>query len=141
MNCRTMQAVAVGCPSSAHPICYRRRFLMNFDPLTLYCHCRGATVGCVLLARSRLDRFRRQRRGHASSSIRAPGRPPLRDGALVPALATRSVPTGQDPHSGPGRAQFNLGLPKCSLDNGQGHRHAHRLLDLGKPLLIMPSSA
>jgi hypothetical protein len=51
------------------------------------------------------------------------------------------MPTSQDPHSGPGAAQFNLGLPKCSLDNGQGHQHVQRSLDLGKALLIMRSAS
>ena len=77
---------------------------------------------------------------NAAATPRPPFAPPPVHRSIVywsPALATCSKPTGQDPHSGPGAAQFNLGLPKCSLDNGQGHRHAHRSLDLSKPLLIL----
>ncbi len=78
----------------------------------------------------------------AVATPRPPFAPPLARCSMVPwsaPLATRSTRTCQDPHSGPGWAQFNLGLLKCSLDNGQGHQHAQRSLDLSKPLLIMRS--
>ena len=96
-----------------------------------------AAVGCVLLARSRLNRVRRQRRGHPATTIRPPARRPL-DSPLVTRdghLREADVP---NPHSG-GSVQSRFA--EVLARRRQGHQHANRSHDLGKPLLIMRCSA